>query len=287
MVTAITPIAIFLGACATVVFAFFSFWGSVNRQATQKASGLTEQLDRAGISMKPQEIVLTVAGAATLAWIALALFLHPPLLVAALLLPVMAAVGTGVSYGWMQIRIGQRLEAFVTQLELALRMVASATRVGLGLRQGLIMVIEELPDPARREFMRIVGQTNIGISILDAVDDLSGRMPCKETLMMARVMRVQSQTGGDLAKALEQLATTIKERRQVHRKISALTAEGRLSALVLLILPLALGGFIVLTQADLSHALLHTNLGHIVLAVLFVMELLGYLWLKGILRVNV
>ena len=58
--------------------------------------------------------------------------------------------------------------------------------------------------------MRIIGQTNIGISILDAMDDLAERMLAKETLMMARVMRVQSQTGGDLAKALEQLAATIK-----------------------------------------------------------------------------
>lgn len=287
MVIAIAPVAIFFGVCATVILTFFSFWGSVNRRATQKAVGLADHLDRAGIAMKPQEIVLTVAGVAALAWLALILLFRPPLLFAVLLLPVVAFSGVAGFYGWVKWKTARRLDAFVTQLELSLRLIASATRVGLGLRQGLIMVIDELSDPARKEFTRIVGQTNIGVSILDAMDDLAERMPSKETLMMARVMRVQSQTGGDLAKALEQLAATIKDRRQVHRKIGVLTAEGRMSAWVLMALPLCIGAFIVITQADMAHSLLFTSIGHIVLVTLAALEIAGYFWLTSILRVNV
>jgi tight adherence protein B len=287
MVSAITPLAIFLGASATAIFAFFSFWGSVNRRATKKASSLTDQLDRAGMTMKPQEIVLTVAAGVTSVWIALVVLFHMSPLFAVILLPVVTLLGAGGFYGLVQMKIRRRLDAFLTQLELAMRLVASATRVGLGLRQGLIMVIEELPDPARKEFMRIVGQTNIGVGILDAMDDLAARMPSKETLMMARVMRVQSQTGGDLARTLEQLASTIKERRQVYRKIAVLTAEGRVSAFVLLLLPIGLGLFILATQADMSHALLYTKIGHLVLVVLAVLEIGGFFWLRSLLRVNV
>jgi tight adherence protein B len=287
MVAAIAPFAIFLGASATVAFAFFSLWGSVNQEATKKASGLSDQLDRAGMSMKAQDIVLTVAASVTVAWIAVVVVFHVPLLLAIVLLPLMALLGAAAFYGLVQFKMARRLDAFLTQLELALRLIASATRVGLGLRQGLIMVIEELPDPARKEFMRIVGQTNIGVSILDAMDDLAVRMPSKETTMMARVMRVQSQTGGDLAKALDQLANTIKERRQVHRKIAVLTSEGRMSAIVLLLLPIFLGAFIVLTQADMSHALLYTTIGHLVLVLLVVFEITGYFWLQSLLRVKV
>ena len=120
-----------------------------------------------------------------------------------------------------EVRIARRLDAFITQLELALRLIAGGLRVGLGLRQALTIVIEELPDPARYEFLRVIGQTNIGVSILDAMDDLAERMPSNETLMMARVIRMQSQTGGDLARVLEQLA----ERSKTAARCSARSAR--------------------------------------------------------------
>ena len=133
--TTLAPFAIFLGACATVVFTFFSFWGAVNRQATKKATGIADQLDRAGILMKPQEIVLTVAGSVALAWIAVVLLLHPPLLVAAFLLPVIAAIGVGAFYGWLQVKTARRLDAFITQSELALRLMRrDACRIRLAPR---------------------------------------------------------------------------------------------------------------------------------------------------------
>ena len=288
MVTAVVaPIAIFVGVAATVIFTFFSFWSSVNDRATVKAKGLAHHLDRAAISMKPQEIVLTVAAGVALVWIGLVLLLRPPLLVALLMLPAIGLAGAGAFYAWVLFKIQRRLDAFVTQLELALRLISSGVRVGLGLRQALTIVTEELPDPARYEFLRVIGQTNIGVSLLDAMDDLAERMPSNETLMMARVMRIQSQSGGDLAKVLEQLAGTIKDRRQVHRKIDALTGEGRMSALVLMVIPLALGLFIVTTQAQMGNALLHTGLGHWVLITIALLETGGYLWLKQILKVNI
>jgi tight adherence protein B len=261
MVTALAPFAIFVGVAATVIFAFYSFWGSVNVRATAKVRTFAFQLDRAGIRMSSQEIVL-------------------------ILLPVVVAVGTVGFYFYMQYRIDKRLNAFIEQLEVAMRLIAGGIRVGVGLRQALSMVIEELPDPAKYEFRRVIGQTNIGISIYDAMDDLADRMPCNESLMIARVLRVQSQTGGDLSKILDQLAATIKDRRQVNRKIGTLTAEGRMSAWVLMLIPIGLGVFIVATQPDMAHALLYTYIGHGVLIAIAVMEVLAFFWLKSLLRVD-
>ena len=216
----------------------------------------------AAIAMKPQEIVLTVAGGVTSA-----MDLARAVVQAGLALCRAAGAGACARRRGHFLRVGalssiaRRLEQFITQLELALRLIASGIRVGLALRQALTMVTEELADPARHEFLRVIGQTNIGVSVLDALDDLAVRMPTNETLMMARVIRIQSQSGGDLAKVLDQLAATIKDRRQVHRKIGALTAEGRMSALVLMIIPLALGAFILTTQPTMAHALLYTGHG--------------------------
>jgi tight adherence protein B len=287
MVGALAPVAIFVGVSATVILTFFSFWGSVNRRATEKARGMEDLLDRGGVTMKPQEIVLTVLAADALLWIWIALALKPPLLVAAILVPVLSLAGAGVFYAWVHHRIAKRLEAFTSQLEMALRLIASGTRVGLALRQALTMVTEELPDPTRHEFLRVIGQTNIGVSVLDALDDLATRMPSNEMLMMARVVRIQSESGGDLAKVLDQLAATIRDRRQVRRKISALTAEGRMSALVLVVIPVALFAFIMVTQPQMAHAVLYTGLGHAVIFTVFALEALGFFWLSRILRVNV
>jgi Flp pilus assembly protein TadB len=275
---------IFFGITATAFFAFFSFWGSVNRRATARVSSLSDQLERAGIHMSAQEIVLSISAGVAIVWIGLVFLLHLPLLMALLLLPVTAALAAFGFYGYVQFKIAKRLDAFIEQLEVALRLIASSIRVGLGLRQALNMVIEELQDPARYEFRRVVGQTNIGASIFDALDTLAVRMPCNETLM---VVRVQAETGGDLARILDQLADTIKGRRQVHRKISTLTAEGRLSAWVLMLIPVGLAAFIWATQPEMSHALFFTGLGHIVLIVIAVFEMLGLFWVKSILRVDV
>jgi tight adherence protein B len=286
MVTALVPIAVFAGVSATVFFAFFSFWGSVNERANARVRGIADRLDRAGIRSGSQEIVLTVISGAAILWIALLLMLHLSLVVALILLPIIF-LGAGMGFfGYVNFTVKRRLGAFTSQLEPATRLLAGGLRVGLGLRQALAMVIEELPDPARYEFKRVIGQTNLGASVYDAIDDLCERMPSHEALMLARVFRVQSETGGDLARILDQLAETIKHRRQVQRKIDALTAEGRMSAWVLMLIPLCLGTFIATTQESMGHALLYTAIGHVVIIIVAILETLAYLWLKALLRID-
>ena len=247
----------------------------------------TETLDRAGIQTRPVELFGGVAGVAAVLWLLLAFVMRPSPFVGALMLVLCA--GAAAAGGWMylQMKLRKRLNNFVTQLELALRLIASGVRIGLGLRQALTVVIEEMPDPAKYEYMRVVGQTNIGVSVYDALDSLSKRMPSNETMMMARAIRIQSQTGGDLGKILEQLANTIKERRRIQRKISALTAEGRASAAILSALPPFLSFFISLTEPAMGHALFFTFPGHIALGIVAVLEGLGVFTLMNMLKVDV
>jgi tight adherence protein B len=286
MVASFAPIAIFAGVAATVALVFFSTWGTFNRRATARVKGVSDRLDRAGIRMGAQDIVLTISGAVVLVWIAILVLVHPSLLISLALGPLLAGAAAILFYAYVDFRIKRRLQTFVGQLELALRLIAGGIRVGLGLRQALTRVIDELQDPAKHEFRRIIGQTNLGISVYDAMDDMAERMPSNETLMLARVFRVQSQTGGDLSHILDQLAGTIKDRRVIERKVSTLTAEGRMSALVLTAIPLCLGLFIIVTQPEMGHALLFTGIGHIVVGVVLVLELLGYLWVQQMLKVN-
>ena len=246
-----------------------------------------ELLDRAGVQQTPQDIALRLAGVTAALWILAALVMRPGMLVGAILVPVCAGAAFAGFWALLQIKIRRRLDQFVQQLEMALRLIGSGVRIGLGLRQALTMVIEEMADPARYEYMRVVGQTNIGVSVYDALDTLAKRMPGSETLMMARAIRIQSQTGGDLAKILEHLANTIKERRRIQRKISALTAEGRASAGILSALPPFLSVFISITEPSMGSALWFTAPGHVALMIVGVLELLGVLWLMKMLKVDV
>lgn len=287
MVSALVPGAIFVGVAATVFAAFYAVWSTLNRRATARVTSLADRLDRAGIGMKPQEIVLTVASAVAIIWISLVLALHTGLLTALIMLPLIAAVGAFGFYAFVELKMRKRLDAFGTQLEPAMHLMAGGLRVGLALRQALAIVIDELPDPARYEFRRVIGQANLGASIYDAIDTMAIRMPSHESLMIARVFRVQSETGGDLARILDQLADTIKDRRHVGRKVAALTAEGRMSAWVLMLIPVGLGAFIDLTQPQMAHALLYTWIGHVVLGIIVVLEFFAFLWLRNLLKVNV
>jgi tight adherence protein B len=287
MVSALVPGAIFIGVVATVFAAFYAVWSSLNRRATARVTSLADRLNRAGIQMKPQEIVLSVASGIAVVWISLALLLHTNLVTSLILLPLIAAVGAFGFYGFVHMKIQRRLEAFAAQLEPAMHLMAGGLRVGLALRQSLAIVIDELPDPARYEFRRVVGQTNLGASVYDAMDTMAARMPSHESLMIARVFRVQSETGGDLARILDQLAETIKDRRHVARKVAALTAEGRMSAWVLMLIPVALGAFIYISQPSMADAVMHTWVGHIVILVIVGLEFFAYLWLRNLLKVNV
>lgn len=287
MVGVLVPFAIFAGVSATVFFAFFSLWNSVNKRATARVASIEDELDRAGITLGSQEIVLTVLGGIAIVWISLLLAMHPSPLVSFLLLPVIAGTGAFGFFAYVRLRMKIRLNSFVTQLEPATRLMAGGLRVGLGLRHAMAVVIDELPDPARHEFRRVIGHTNLGASIFDALDVMAARMPSHESLMLTRVFRVQSETGGDLARILDQLADTIKDRRQVTRKISSLTAEGRMSAWVLMAIPVGLGLFITTTQQSMADALFYTLIGHIVLAIVAGLEVGAYLWLKALLRIDV
>ena len=281
------PFAIFLGATATAALIFFSFWESLHGRALEKSRGFISLFDRAGLKRKPEDIVITWITCTAVLWIGAMFLFRPPVILGILFLPAAALLSGAIYYAYLQFRLARRTEAFLNQFETVLRLMASGLRSGLGLQQTLALVSEEMKDPASHEFARVLGQTNIGVSIHDALDDLSERVRIRETLMMARVVRINAQTGGDMARVLEQLANTIKERRRMRRKISSLTAEGRLGAIILAALPICLGGFILLTQPDMSNGLLFTHVGHIVTLIILILELCGIVALNRILKVNV
>ncbi|TAM85504.1 hypothetical protein EPN42_15000 [bacterium] len=281
---ALAPFAIAISAIAAAALLLYALWDVWGLRLSQRMHRLRDILNRAGVGASPEELLLSILGSAAILWIGIVLFVRPPFLVSVVLLAALPAASMAGLYAWVNLRYQRRLAAFVQQLELALRLIGSGLRVGLGLRQALTLSLEELPDPARYEFTRVVGQTNLGVSVYDALDDLAARMASNDMLMMARVIRIQSQVGGDLAKVLEHLAGTIRERRRMDRKKRAITAEGRASAIVLCAIPLAIAAFVVTTQVNMGHALIYTAVGRSALMAVAVLELLAIGSIRTILR---
>ena len=241
----------------------------------------------ADMTTKSTDYALGVVAVGTIVWLAGIIVLHPIVAVTILGFAFVQALAVALGVGNLRIRSYLRLKNLQDQLEIVFRTISGAVRVGVSLRQALVLVADELPNPARREFRRVIGRCNVGMSLVDAVDEMAKSTPGSEMLMFARVIRVQQQTGGDLADVLETLGATIRDRRRVRRKMNALTAQGRFGALIIGGLPVVIGGFVLFTQRDMSHALLHTTPGLGMLGGVAILETLAILTLSKILQLDV
>jgi tight adherence protein B len=284
---AVLPYAIVLGVVTAIGLVVASFWQRITKPLAPMAEQYRLALEQADVRVRGEEVLLAVVGAGVGLWFLFVVVTRPDPVRGALVFPIALTLAAYGAKAFIAHKSRKRLVKFGDQLELVLRLMASGLRAGLGLRQALVLVIDELDDPARTEFMRVVGQANIGLSVHDALDALVKRMPSDECSMMVRAIRVQSQTGGNLAKVLEHLAHTIKERRRVYRKMRALTAEGRMSAWVIALLPVVVGLMIMAFNAPMRHALMFTGLGHVVMVFVAILEASGVAILMRLMKFEV
>ncbi|HEX3465229.1 MAG TPA: type II secretion system F family protein [Candidatus Elarobacter sp.] len=282
---AVAPFAILLAAVAAVGCIFVTFWEQIFARLGKFGERFRYDLEAAGMRMEPKHFVFVLAGVAVVLWIGALVLFHPALLIAVLMpLPCGFLAFFGGRF-YLKRRRTKRIAAFTDQLEGALRTLAGGVRVGLGIRQALVLTSEQSREPVRTELMRVVGMSSLGISILDAFDQLALRMVTTETSVLARVIRVQAQTGGDLATVLEGLAATIRDRRRLRRRVKAITAQGRATAWLLGMLPLGVGCF-VMTQEELRVVMLGTLLGQIFLGAALLLDFIAIFLLMRIVRID-
>lgn len=284
---AVLPFAIVLGAAGAAALLFYGLWERLLSLLGPFAHHYALELERAKIKRSQEEVVLANVTVAAIVWALYMIAAHPPLAIGFAMLPLSIGV-TFVLFGrWIGFRIARRLAAFNDQLETIMRLLASAIRAGLSMRQAFVVVSDEMDEPARGEFRQVIAQTDVGLPANDALTALAERMPSDELGLMVRAVIVNAQTGGNLGKILDHLALTIRERRRIKRKIKALTAEGTASAWIIGALPLGVGAFIVTTQPHMRAALLGTTAGHASLVTFVLLEAVGILSVVRLVRVDV
>ncbi len=154
--------------------------------------------------------------------------------------PVTALVCFTVPFAWLFWKRSKRLKKFAGQLPEGMELIARALRAGHSLAAGLHVVAEEMPQPIAKEFGRVYEEQNLGITLDDALKNLTERVPNLDLRFFVTSVAIQRQTGGDLAEILDRIGYVIRERYKILGQVKALTAEGRLSGIVLIGLPIFL-----------------------------------------------
>ena len=237
------------------------------------ASG-TAALERAGVTMALPDVVLLV-GTATVVLGALGFLLGGVLL--ALLLAALTPLGTKVLLGF---RRGRRQAAFADQLDDSLQLMASSLRAGHSLLRAVDAVSTEAASPTAEEFARIVNETRVGRDLGDALDEVAERMASDDFRWVAQAIGIHREVGGNLAEVLDTVGHTIRERNAIRRQVKALSAEGKLSAVVLMSLPFGIVGFLSVTNPAYLAAFTESLIGWCMTAAVVVLLVIGGLWLK-------
>jgi tight adherence protein B len=237
-------------------------------------------LDRAGLKMGPAEFVIIVGAAALLA-LALGLLAGGP--VVGVLLAGFAVAGALVV---VTIRSDRRKAAFAEQLDDILTLLASNLRAGHSLPQALDSLSGDIEEPASSEIIRAVTQVRVGRDLSEALGDVADRMDSDDFRWITQAISIHRQVGGNLADVLDTVANTIRERGQVRRQVASLSAEGRLSAYVLIALPFGVVLFLSLVNPGYLAVLTTTAIGWAMLAVAAVLLLVGIIWMRATVKVE-
>jgi len=199
---------------------------------------------------------------------------------------ILALVIIVVPLMWLDHKGDKRRKAFNDQVPNTLMLLAGSLKAGQALEQALNVAGVESPDPTGIEFQKVLAQLRLGVVPEDALGSLATRMRSEAFAWAVMSTVIQRQVGGNLAEIYESTAHTLRERAKLRREIETLTAEGRISAIILVILPFAVGGMVGIVNRGYLKPLFTTTMGNAMLGAAFVLMLIGILWMRAIVRVD-
>jgi len=204
---------------------------------------LDRMLLKAGIPLNASAFILLSLALAGLGIILGLIFL--PNVAAAILLGLVLLV---LPYIVLRMREKASFEKFQEQLPEALDLLARSLRSGHALSSGMETVAEEMEDPIRAEFRAAVDEVNLGLSLKEALDNMCARVASTDLRFFSIAILMQRETGGNIAEVLDKISELIRERVYFLRQVKVLTAEGRLSGIILIALPIFMFGYIFLVN---------------------------------------
>lgn len=243
---------------------------------------LAARIEQAGKKHLAYRVVLLAVvlavGAAVLTWFTTRIAFAPI---------IAGAIGAYLPFMVISHQRGKRMSRIEEQIPDAIDTMTRALRAGHPFNATLRMIAEDLDEPIAREFELTFGDINYGNDLRRAMLGLLSRVPSVTMMALVTSVLVQKETGGNLAEILNQISDVVRGRFRLHRKVKTLTAEGRMSAWVLALVPIVLFAVISITTPDYLPILVEDPRGHKMIIYGTISGVLGILWIRRILRIEV
>ncbi|MGE4292475.1 MAG: type II secretion system F family protein [Desulfovibrio sp.] len=188
---------------------------------------------------------------------------------------------------WLKRRKARRMARFQEQLPDALDLVARAMKAGNTFSGGLRMVADEFEDPIGEEFRTTMDEINFGVAVDQAMQNLLTRVDCDDLKFFVVSVNVQRETGGNLAEIIGGIAALVRERFKLLGRVRVLSAEGRISAYILIALPFIVTGVLFLLNPEYMTTLFDTEVGKRLIQGALASMLLGSLIIRRMIKIKV
>lgn len=263
-------------------------------QATQAAAGVLEhneslelriakRLEGAGSELKPAEWLLLHMG------IVIGAGLLGLLLGGGNLFLGLVFIAAGVVLPWLYLgfKRGSRVKAFNASLPDTLQLMSGSLAAGLSLAQSVDTIVREGTEPIASEFKRVLIETRLGVALEDALEGVTDRFQSKDFEWVVMAIKIQRQVGGNLGELLNTVAATIREREYLRRQVATLSAEGKMSAWVLGLLPPLFLVYLSFSQRDYVMPMFTEPMGWVMLAGAGLLLSVGVFWMSRLVKVDV
>jgi tight adherence protein B len=181
----------------------------------------------------------------------------------------------------------RRRKAFLALLPDTLQLLSGTLRAGYSLMQGVEAISQEVEDPMGQELRRVVTEARLGRPLEEALEGVAERMDSPDFSWTVMAIRIQREVGGNLSELLLTVADTMTQRERLRRDVAALTAEGRISAIVLACLPIGLGVMMYVINPTYMSKLFNDTLGNIMLGLALLGMFVGFVWMKKIIDIEI
>ena len=198
-----------------------------------------------------------------------------------------ALVGAVLPLAYLRQKRASRMAKFEEYFPEALELISRALRAGHALSAGMKMAADELEEPVGPEFRRTFDEQNFGLPLADALNHLSERIPSLDVKFFVIAVLIQRETGGNLSEILDNLAHVVRERFKILRQVRVHTAHGRMTGWVMLALPAFLLIALTFIAPDHVNLLFTEQIGHYLLIATVVLQTVGYLWIRQVVKIEV
>jgi tight adherence protein B len=243
---------------------------------------IEHKLIQAGLPLKGSEFLVICLGSALFVGV-LCLLLIGKVIIAMLGF----AVGFSLPLFVLRVIIERRVKAFNNQLGDCLVLIANSLRTGYSFMQAIQMVASEMLPPISVEFARTLREMNLGVTTEEALNNLAKRINSDDLDLVLTAVMIQRQIGGNLAEILDNIAGTIRERMKIKGEIKTLTAQGRVSGVIVGVMPIGLGLVIQVINPEYVRVLFTTDIGLFMLGGAAVSLIFGIFVIRKIVNIEV